>query len=195
MLGVCPKVAHVPSGLTEVMTLGHEAVGDNRERSQIYLGKRCANRSSWFIGVPNACAKCSQLFREQRCAQQPQMLGKCTTRMQYLTTLSRSSGKCQPFMHAKKSLKLRLFSLYLRPSLVCVVVSFMCCVFLQCCKYNFSTSSSLFSKFCLLQSFRAAPVGLRIWPSKIKMNEEKSKHAVLAQENDFGPTFFHRMSR
>jgi len=94
MLGVCPKVAHVPSGLTEVIILGHEAVGDNRERSKIYLGKRCANRSSWFIGVPNACAKCSQLFREQRCAQQPQMLGKCTTRMQYLTTLSRSSGKC-----------------------------------------------------------------------------------------------------
>jgi hypothetical protein len=94
MLGVCPKVAHVPSGLTEVIILGHEAVGDNRERSKIYLGKRCANRSSWFIGVPNACAKCSQLFREQRCAQQQQMLGKCTTTMQYLTTLSRSSGKC-----------------------------------------------------------------------------------------------------
>jgi hypothetical protein len=33
MLGVCPKVAHAPSGLTEVMILGHEAVGDNRERS------------------------------------------------------------------------------------------------------------------------------------------------------------------
>lgn len=125
----CPKVAHVPSGLTEVIILGHEAVGDNRERSKIYLGERCANRSSWLIGVPNACAKCSQLFREQRCAQQRQMLGKCTTTMQYLTTLSRSSGKHQPFMHAKKSLKLWLFSLYLRPSLVCVVVSFMCCVF------------------------------------------------------------------
>jgi hypothetical protein len=33
MLGVCQKVAHVPSGLTEVMILGHEALGDNRERS------------------------------------------------------------------------------------------------------------------------------------------------------------------
>ncbi len=33
MLGVCPKVAHAPGGLTEVMIIGHEAVGDNRERS------------------------------------------------------------------------------------------------------------------------------------------------------------------
>jgi hypothetical protein len=33
MLGLCPKVAHAPSGLTEVMILGHEVVGDNRERS------------------------------------------------------------------------------------------------------------------------------------------------------------------
>jgi hypothetical protein len=29
-----------------------------------------------------------------------------------------------------------------------------------------------------------------MWPSKIK-----SKHAVLAQENDFCPTFFHRTLR
>jgi len=33
MLGVCPKVAHVPSGLTEVTILECEAIEDNRERS------------------------------------------------------------------------------------------------------------------------------------------------------------------
>jgi hypothetical protein len=29
-------------------------------------------------------------------------------------------------------------------------------------------------------------------PSKIKLDEEKSKHAVLAQRNGFGPEFFHK---
>jgi len=33
-----------------------------------------------------------------------------------------------------------------------------------------------------------------MWPNKIKMYEEKSKHVVLAQGNGFGP-FCHRMLR
>jgi hypothetical protein len=30
---------------------------------------------------------------------------------------------------------------------------------------------------------------------KLKLDEEKSKHAGLAQKNDFGPTFFHSLLR
>jgi hypothetical protein len=32
-----------------------------------------------------------------------------------------------------------------------------------------------------------------MWGSKLKMNEENSKHAILAIKNAFGPAFFHRM--
>ncbi len=44
---------------------------------------------------------------------------------------------------------------------------------------------------------RAAPPppGLRMCPSERKLDEEKSKHAGLAQQNGFGPAFFHRMLR
>jgi hypothetical protein len=34
-----------------------------------------------------------------------------------------------------------------------------------------------------------------MWPSKRKLDEEKPKHADLAQQNSFGPAFFHRMLR
>jgi hypothetical protein len=34
-----------------------------------------------------------------------------------------------------------------------------------------------------------------MWPSKIKTDLEKSKHAILTQENGFGPAFFHRKLR
>jgi hypothetical protein len=39
------------------------------------------------------------------------------------------------------------------------------------------------------KTLRAAPTVLSMWPSKIKLDEEKSKHAVLAQRNGFGPEF------
>jgi hypothetical protein len=32
-----------------------------------------------------------------------------------------------------------------------------------------------------------------MWASKIKLDEEKSKHAVLAQRSGFGPEFFPMM--
>ncbi len=44
-------------------------------------------------------------------------------------------------------------------------------------------------------NLRAAPAVLSMWPSKRKLVEEKSKHASLAQQNGFGPAFFHRMLR
>jgi hypothetical protein len=31
-----------------------------------------------------------------------------------------------------------------------------------------------------------------MWPIKRKLDEEKSKHAGLAQQNSFSPAFFHR---
>jgi hypothetical protein len=34
-----------------------------------------------------------------------------------------------------------------------------------------------------------------MWPSKRKFDEEKSKYAGLAQQNGFGPAFFHTMLR
>jgi hypothetical protein len=34
-----------------------------------------------------------------------------------------------------------------------------------------------------------------MWPSKRKLDEEKSKHASLAQQNSFGPEFFQGMLR
>jgi hypothetical protein len=34
-----------------------------------------------------------------------------------------------------------------------------------------------------------------MWPSKRKLDEEKPKHAHLAQQNSFGAAFFHRMLR
>ncbi len=43
-----------------------------------------------------------------------------------------------------------------------------------------------------LNIWAASMVVLSMWPSKIKMDEEKSKHANLAQQNGLGPTFFHR---
>jgi hypothetical protein len=39
----------------------------------------------------------------------------------------------------------------------------------------------------------AAPAVLNVWPSKLKLDEEKSKNRpVLAQQNGFGPTFLQR---
>jgi hypothetical protein len=31
-----------------------------------------------------------------------------------------------------------------------------------------------------------------MWPSKMKMDEEKSKHVGLDQQNDCGPAFSHK---
>jgi hypothetical protein len=45
------------------------------------------------------------------------------------------------------------------------------------------------------QHVRVAPLVLSMWPCKRKLNEEKSKHAGLAQHNGFGPAFLHRMLR
>jgi hypothetical protein len=45
-------------------------------------------------------------------------------------------------------------------------------------------------------SIRAAPPPvLRTQPIKRKLDEEKLKHAGLAQQNGFGTAFFHRMLR
>jgi hypothetical protein len=40
---------------------------------------------------------------------------------------------------------------------------------------------------------RATPLVLRMWFCKSKLDEEKSKHAGLAEKNDFGPTFLHSL--
>jgi hypothetical protein len=37
---------------------------------------------------------------------------------------------------------------------------------------------------------RAAPLVHSMWPSKTKLDEEKSKHDSLAQQNGFGPAGF-----
>jgi hypothetical protein len=42
----------------------------------------------------------------------------------------------------------------------------------------------------LKTSVRAAPLVHSMWPSKTKLDEEKSKHAGLAQQNGFGPAGF-----
>jgi len=39
------------------------------------------------------------------------------------------------------------------------------------------------------------PLMLGMWPNKLKMDEEKSKHVILAQENSFGLAFFHKILR
>ncbi len=43
------------------------------------------------------------------------------------------------------------------------------------------------------QTLSAAPTVLSMWPSKIKLDEEKSKHAVLAQRNVLSPRIFPQM--
>jgi hypothetical protein len=40
-----------------------------------------------------------------------------------------------------------------------------------------------------IRSVTAAPPVLSIWPCKTKFDEEKLKHARLAQQNGFGPAF------
>ncbi len=42
---------------------------------------------------------------------------------------------------------------------------------------------------------RATPPVLSLWPYKRKLNEEKSKHDGLAQQNGFDPAFSHKMKR
>jgi hypothetical protein len=34
-----------------------------------------------------------------------------------------------------------------------------------------------------------------MWPCKLKLDKEKSKHADLTQQNDFGPAFLHSLLR
>jgi hypothetical protein len=40
---------------------------------------------------------------------------------------------------------------------------------------------------------RAAATKLSMWLSKIKLDSEKLKHTIFAQQNGFGPTLFHKM--
>jgi hypothetical protein len=40
---------------------------------------------------------------------------------------------------------------------------------------------------------RVVPAVISKWPSKRKLDEEKSKHVGLAHQNGFGLAFFHRM--
>jgi hypothetical protein len=40
---------------------------------------------------------------------------------------------------------------------------------------------------------KATPLALHIWPCKLKLDEENSKHVYLAQQNDFGPAFLHSL--
>ncbi len=40
-------------------------------------------------------------------------------------------------------------------------------------------------KNTLNECLRASPVGLNMWPCRVKLDEEKWKHANLAQENGF----------
>ncbi len=44
-----------------------------------------------------------------------------------------------------------------------------------------------------MELITAAPPVLSMVPNKRKLDEEKSKHAGLVQQNGFGPAFFHRM--
>jgi hypothetical protein len=44
-------------------------------------------------------------------------------------------------------------------------------------------------------SLRATLPVLSMWPCKLKLDEETSKHASLAQWNDFGPAFLHSLRR
>jgi hypothetical protein len=48
---------------------------------------------------------------------------------------------------------------------------------------------------CSYDGHRAAPPVLSMRPNKRKLEEEKSQHASLAEQNAFGPTFSHRMLR
>jgi hypothetical protein len=41
-----------------------------------------------------------------------------------------------------------------------------------------------------MELITAAPPVLSMWPNKRKVDEEKSKHAGLVQQNGFGPAFF-----
>jgi hypothetical protein len=45
------------------------------------------------------------------------------------------------------------------------------------------------------KTLRATPPVLSTRPCKLKLNEEKSKHAGLAQQNYFGPAFLHSLQR
>jgi hypothetical protein len=42
---------------------------------------------------------------------------------------------------------------------------------------------------------RAPLVVLNMWPYKLKLDEEKSKHVGLAQQNEVDPTFLHTLLR
>ncbi len=42
---------------------------------------------------------------------------------------------------------------------------------------------------------RATPPVLSMWPCKSKLDEEKSKHVDLAQQNGFGPAFLYSLLR
>jgi len=42
---------------------------------------------------------------------------------------------------------------------------------------------------------RATAPMLSMWPCKLKLDEEKSNHAGLAQQNAFGPAFLHSLTR
>jgi hypothetical protein len=46
-----------------------------------------------------------------------------------------------------------------------------------------------------LSGVRATPSVLGMWPCKLEMDEKKSKHAGLAQQNGFDPAFLHSLLR
>jgi hypothetical protein len=61
---------------------------------------------------------------------------------------------------------------------------------------NWPDSGFLFNTHPILvysNNLRVAPPVLRTWANKRKLDEEKSKHAGLAEQNGFGPAFFHKI--
>ncbi len=47
--------------------------------------------------------------------------------------------------------------------------------------------------FCRGADVRATPLVLSMWPCKLKLDREKSKHAGFALQNGFSPAFLHSL--
>jgi hypothetical protein len=54
---------------------------------------------------------------------------------------------------------------------------------------------ALLELFVALGCIRATPLVLSMWPCKLHLDKEKSKHASLARQNGFGPVFLHSLLR
>ncbi len=68
----------------------------------------------------------------------------------------------------------------------------------ECVKYTLCMRIYIYTQFSKqsagqISSFRAAPAMFNMWPSKIKIRRRKLKHALVAQQNGFGPQFFDKM--